>query len=87
MLLKMKNSVGSCMVFLNFKKVLAAIVRSKETKALSNAKLIKQSKYEIASPSARNHNTAMSFRGALRLAQDKLRDEAIPKEEIASLNR
>ena len=37
------------MVFLNFKKVLAAIVRSKETKALSNGKLIKQSKYEIAS--------------------------------------
>lgn len=61
------------MVFLNFKKVLAAIVRSKETKALSNAKLIKQSKYEIASPSARNGSTGMSLRGTKRRSNPKRR--------------
>jgi len=81
----MKNSVGSCMVFLNFKKVLAAIVRSKETKALSDAKLIKQSKYEIAWPSARNDNTGMSFQGTKRRSNPKRRDRFAKSMTVETL--
>ena len=73
------------MVFLNFKKVLAAIVRSKETKALSNGKLIKQSKYEIASPSARNDSTGMSLRRTKRRSNPKRRDRFAKSMTVETL--
>jgi len=73
------------MLFLNLKKVLAAIVRSKETKALSDAKLIKQSKYEIASPSARNDSTGMSLRRTKRRSNPKRRDRFAKSMTVETL--